>query len=106
MNLALITYHVGKLLMALVFLVEAVFKLKGIYTEGCGLDNVVMLLGHDDYMYMDPVMGRDSPNGFIFVRREDGGTGFGLVIRDHKGDCQVGLSTSLPSASEWTVWLT
>ncbi|RZC13809.1 Inositol oxygenase 4 isoform G [Glycine soja] len=24
----------------------------GIYTEGCGLDNIVMSWGHDDYMYM------------------------------------------------------
>lgn len=23
----------------------------GIYTEGCGLDNVTMSWGHDDYMY-------------------------------------------------------
>ena len=24
----------------------------GIYTEGCGLDNVVISWGHDDYMYL------------------------------------------------------
>lgn len=24
----------------------------GIYTEGCGLDNVLMSWGHDDYMYL------------------------------------------------------
>lgn len=24
----------------------------GIYTDGCGLDNVAMSWGHDDYMYM------------------------------------------------------
>ena len=24
----------------------------GVYSEGCGLDNVMMSWGHDDYMYM------------------------------------------------------
>ncbi|XP_057778680.1 inositol oxygenase 1-like isoform X2 [Salvia miltiorrhiza] len=24
----------------------------GVYTEGCGLDNVVMSWGHNDYMYL------------------------------------------------------
>lgn len=24
----------------------------GVYTEGCGLDNVLMSWGHDDYMYL------------------------------------------------------
>ena len=24
----------------------------GVYSEGCGLDNVLMSWGHDDYMYL------------------------------------------------------
>ena len=24
----------------------------GVYTEGCGLENVLMSWGHDDYMYL------------------------------------------------------
>lgn len=31
---------------------EAYNTKTGIYTEGCGLNNVMMSWGHDDYMYM------------------------------------------------------
>ncbi|KAK7358436.1 hypothetical protein VNO77_00369 [Canavalia gladiata] len=42
----------------------------GIYTEGCGLDNVVMSWGHDDYMYMvAKENGTTLPSAGLFVIR-------------------------------------
>ena len=34
----------------------------GIYAQGCGLDNVIMSWGHDEYMYLvSPNMHEDIP---------------------------------------------
>ncbi|ESW32254.1 hypothetical protein PHAVU_002G306200 [Phaseolus vulgaris] len=42
----------------------------GIYTEGCGLDNVAMSWGHDDYMYMvAKENGTTLPSAGLFIIR-------------------------------------
>ncbi|KAJ1438013.1 Inositol oxygenase [Sesbania bispinosa] len=42
----------------------------GIYTEGCGLDNVTMSWGHDDYMYMvAKENGTTLPSAALFIIR-------------------------------------
>ncbi|ESW30943.2 hypothetical protein PHAVU_002G189000, partial [Phaseolus vulgaris] len=42
----------------------------GIYTEGCGLDNIVMSWGHNDYMYMvAKENGNNFPSAGLFIIR-------------------------------------
>ncbi|XP_018621915.2 inositol oxygenase 5-like [Nicotiana tomentosiformis] len=42
----------------------------GVYKEGCGLDNVVMSWGHDDYMYLvAKENGTTLPSAALFVIR-------------------------------------
>ena len=36
----------------------------GVYSEGCGLDNVLMSWGHDDYMYLEIISFLFSVNDY------------------------------------------
>lgn len=38
----------------------------GVYSEGCGLDNVMMSWGHDDYMYL--VITYPTSFGLVFSK--------------------------------------
>lgn len=39
----------------------------GIYSEGCGLNNVLMSWGHDDYMYLVYILGKPIPISTLYM---------------------------------------
>lgn len=42
----------------------------GVYSEGCGLDNVLMSWGHDDYMYLVAKENKSTlPSAGLFIIR-------------------------------------
>lgn len=42
----------------------------GVYSEGCGLNNVVMSWGHDDYMYLVCTLESRNLTNMVRIRGE------------------------------------